>query len=306
MKPSRSPNSGFALVIALSLMAFVLLLLLSITTLVQVESQSASIAASQVEARQVALLGLNVALGKLQKAAGPDQRVTARGDLISNNGGGSVADPARQYLTGVWDSTDGSFVSWLASVANATGFEDPTGLQAENDVASAPDGLDTIRLFKIEDAPNGDVIVDKVNFGNSTQKYAFWIADEGVKARANLVAEESYYEALDDGDETAHTLRSPLGAAQSTGINALSEFTALSGKMADPEFRADLRKLSANADYEMLGLTQQNIGALSHDLTTVSYGLLTNAKSGGLKTDLSLGFEHGNFDDDPIHQIKRN
>jgi len=66
---SRQPQSsgGFALVIALSLMAFVLLLLLSITTLVQVESQSAAIASARVEAEQAALLGLNVAIGELQK-----------------------------------------------------------------------------------------------------------------------------------------------------------------------------------------------------------------------------------------------
>ncbi|MEN8662724.1 MAG: hypothetical protein ABF330_09575, partial [Lentimonas sp.] len=70
-------NQGFALVIALSLMAFVLLLLLSITTLVQVESQGAQTVKQRMEAEQAALLSLNIAIGELQKAAGPDQRVTA-------------------------------------------------------------------------------------------------------------------------------------------------------------------------------------------------------------------------------------
>jgi len=57
---------GFALVIALSFMAFVLLLLLSITTLVQVETRSARISATQNEAEQNALLSLQEALGALQ------------------------------------------------------------------------------------------------------------------------------------------------------------------------------------------------------------------------------------------------
>ncbi|MDA8735813.1 hypothetical protein N9M57_00335 [Opitutales bacterium] len=66
--PKNTPENcqGFALVIALSLMAFVLLLLLSITTLVQVETQSAQISVTQNEAEQDALLGLQEALGALQ------------------------------------------------------------------------------------------------------------------------------------------------------------------------------------------------------------------------------------------------
>ena len=295
-KTSPPPSGGFALVIALSLMAFVLLLLLSITTLVQVESQSASIHKSRLEARQVALLGLNVALGKLQQTAGPDQRVTARADLISNNGGASIADPSRKYLTGVWDTTDGSFKRWLASVADATGNEDPTGLLAEDDVATAPVGAETVRLFSVQTAPAEDVIVDKVSLDDGLKKYAFWVADEGIKARSNLIDSEDYFTAVDNNDVDDTALRTALGATQSTGVDLLPEFAPLTGQRSDSQFRANLGKLTANSDYVMLGLPADDIRELSHDLTTVSRGLLTNAKSGGLKTDLSLGFEHGNFD----------
>ena len=282
-------------------MAFVLLLLLSITTLVQVESQSASIQQSKLEARQVAMLGLNVALGKLQQTAGADQRVTARGDLISDSDGNPIADPSRKYLTGVWDTTDGSFKRWLASVADGNGDPDPNGLQAEKDVLVAASGDETVRLFTIDTVPDEDVIVDKVNFEDGLRKYAFWVADEGVKARSNLVASEDYYAAVAGSDESALALRAPLGAAQSTGVDLLSEFAPLAGKQSDPVFRANLRKLTANSDFSMLGLLPNEIHALSHDLTSVSYGLLTNAKDGGLKVDLSLGFEHGNFDDGYVY-----
>jgi hypothetical protein len=47
-------------------MAFVLLLLLSITTLVQVESQGAATRIDRLKAEQAALLSLNIAIGKLQ------------------------------------------------------------------------------------------------------------------------------------------------------------------------------------------------------------------------------------------------
>lgn len=297
-RPNR--NQGFALVISLSLIAFVLLLILSMSTLVRVESQSARISKAKVEARQVALLGLSVALGQLQEAAGADQRVTGRGDLIADENGAPIAAPSRKYLTGVWDTTNdttnGNFVRWLASAADADGFEAANGLSQESDVASAPAGPETVRLYQIPNQPDEDVIVDKVKFDGGNRKYAFWVADEGVKARANLLASESYYEAVEDGDVTDYALRAPLGAAQTTAVEALEGFEPIVGKKGeDQAFRQKLRKLTTHFDFEMLGLDRSELSALSHDLTTVSYGLLTNAKSGGLKTDLSLGFEHGNF-----------
>ena len=77
VSPYRSAGGGFAIVIALSLMAFIFLLLVSLVSFTRVESQSAATNLAIVEARANALLGLQVALGELQKHAGPDQLVTA-------------------------------------------------------------------------------------------------------------------------------------------------------------------------------------------------------------------------------------
>ena len=78
----RPASRGFALVMMLSLMAFVLLLVLSLTILVRVETKSAQLASAVQQAEQAALLGLKIALGKLQQAAGPDQRITATAALF--------------------------------------------------------------------------------------------------------------------------------------------------------------------------------------------------------------------------------
>ena len=131
---SRQPCSGFALVIALSLMAFVLLLLLSITTLVQVESRSAQISIKQLRAEQNALLGLNLAIGELQKYAGRDQTATARADLIAD---GSVSDTSD--YTGVWGVGSGYGDTKLQQVVGfgcgcLRAVWDPTGLTNEADV----------------------------------------------------------------------------------------------------------------------------------------------------------------------------
>lgn len=79
-------------------MAFLLLLLLSVGTFVRVETVNASSQLERIEARQNALLGMQVALGNLQASLGPDQRVTARASATLNDS----ADPSKRLWTGVW------------------------------------------------------------------------------------------------------------------------------------------------------------------------------------------------------------
>ncbi|MFH1499808.1 MAG: hypothetical protein ABII82_18505 [Verrucomicrobiota bacterium] len=91
-------RAGFALLITITLVAFLVLILVSIATLTRVETQVAANSQQLAQARQNALLALNVALGELQKHAGPDQRTTARADLQN----GSEVPHAR--WTGVYGS----------------------------------------------------------------------------------------------------------------------------------------------------------------------------------------------------------
>jgi hypothetical protein len=190
-RAQRPSQGGFALVIALSLMAFVLLLLLSITTLVQVESRSSRIQMQRMEAEQSALLGLQLALGELQKAAGPDQRVTATAGILSNDTSKEPVD-GRHRWAGVWDTSSYSpatpdtktFKRWLVS-SSAT-----NGLVLDTDANSAA-LANPHTIFEAVDAsgsrvPSNDVIVEKVpisSAGSSSESYyAYWVEDEGVKA----------------------------------------------------------------------------------------------------------------------------
>ncbi|CAM3101720.1 hypothetical protein [Rariglobus hedericola] len=70
-------QQGFALLITITLLSFLVLLLVSLASLTRVETQVASNSIQLAQARQNALMGLQIALGELQKHAGPDQRVTA-------------------------------------------------------------------------------------------------------------------------------------------------------------------------------------------------------------------------------------
>ena len=187
-KSSRS--SGFALVLALSMMAFVLMLVLSLTTLVQVESQTSSISTAKVEAEQAALLALQVALGEVQNAAGPDQRVTATADILID--GTSPDELKRRRWLGVWDTTDydpadpntKTFNRWLVSSNEPAGFFADTNA---NDAVLE----DELIIFEAVDASGNrveenDVVVDKIKVESASSvgevRYAYWVEDEGVKA----------------------------------------------------------------------------------------------------------------------------
>lgn len=92
---SEGPRPAFALIIAIALMAFIFMLLVSISTLLRTEVRSASTNNAMAEARQNALLGLEVALGQLQQHAGADQRITLPATVVypvKNRNGDSLSD----------------------------------------------------------------------------------------------------------------------------------------------------------------------------------------------------------------------
>jgi Tfp pilus assembly protein PilX len=135
-----SPRRGFALIITIILMAFLVLLMVSFSALTRVEIQIAANYQQQDVARQNALTALNIALGQLQAAAGPDQRVTATADLAAADANGETfattdtslptnmasASPTAtnglttpklgtRYWTGVWGNSNSALNSYTAT-----------------------------------------------------------------------------------------------------------------------------------------------------------------------------------------------
>src|SRR5690554_6577190 len=98
LRPRRTRRSGFALVLALVLMAFLLLLTIPLATLLQVELAAATQQQRSERAKQNAWLGLNVAIGELQRNLGPDVRTSARAEIL-DGGSDTIQHP---YWTGVW------------------------------------------------------------------------------------------------------------------------------------------------------------------------------------------------------------
>lgn len=206
-------------------MAFVLLLLLSITTLTQVETRQADQQKSLTQARQNATAAAMMAIGRLQQTTGPDQRVTAQAEILSYDNGGAAAKAP--HFTGVWatdpnylatnnDPAGNSYISsvddpqlkpatiknvrqpikWLVSEMDDTANAPSSAAQM---VAypwnfTAPTGADAVVMFDSKDPSSNseaeDIVLTRQPFDRSsasnTGHYAWWVSDEGVKASLQL------------------------------------------------------------------------------------------------------------------------
>jgi hypothetical protein len=122
--PFRQRKGGFALLITITLLSFLILLLVSLASLTRVETQVAANSQQLGQARQNALMALNIALGQLQKTAGPDQRVTARADVLTTYSSSPASTDAESSATYVnfWKSRSRSWTGVWGNAASSIGY----------------------------------------------------------------------------------------------------------------------------------------------------------------------------------------
>ncbi|MDP0497200.1 MAG: hypothetical protein Q7Q73_13435 [Verrucomicrobiota bacterium JB024] len=259
-------------------MAFLLVLIVSLSSFTRVESLSATASLRNLEARQNAVFGLYEAMGELQKYAGPDQRVTATAEILDNaalQDGGALEQYSK--WTGVWDSSgysqrDGDVKPdprWLVSLDGSE------AQKAALDPADVPGGQEWIQL--VSDARGTPVEAALVNTDDGKGAYAWWVGDEGVKADIHPRRTVAY-----DTENNAEFL-APVGSGYALATNDAGEpvFTA-----GDPDI--DGRDLWARDELAIVASTNKSDArALYHDVTTYSRGLLTDTKNGGLRYDLT-------------------
>lgn len=298
---------GFALIVAISLLAFILLLLVSLSSMVMVETQTATVNKQLEAARQNALFGLQVAIGELQQNAGPDQRITATADILP------ATNSAKAKYTGVWDADPDSatFEQPLAWLASQRAVVNPI-----IDNTTAPDATHAFELVSARRVGQPDEVpaveaelIDVAGAnGAATGQFAWWIGDEGVKARVNLanstaspagvtktLAERAAPEAL---------LTDPL-LQISFEKSLIPEDAAIPG--SEPVYRIDNRGAypfwgSTVAEQELF---KEEFADSIHELTPYSLGLFTNTREGGFRYDMTTLFEKDDnaFQDINVTQI---
>ncbi len=264
-------------------------------------------------------MAMNIALGQLQKCAGPDTRITARSEITSSS---PVTNP---YFTGVWAATpsgDPSAIMWLisggenASVTPTSLLSsalDPTDDTVTNDTLflvgnqtvaidpKAPTAVEKTRRIKLPkqdiNAPTGGVSgLGSTDTPPRIGRYAWWIGDQGVKASLALPdrADEVTY-APWDTETQRRRIRQQI-ASMPNYFRMSTATTTLAKEGFDPfVVGAVLSKVHSHAQ---LGFITPTAGSMDkflrghyHDFTPVARSVLANTRidaHAGLMRDLSL------------------
>lgn len=273
-------NRGLALVLVVLLLAFIMLLLVGLGTLVRVESRVAANQLLQLQARRHALIGLAKALGQLQETAGPDRRATSRASFVSGTQGN------RHQWTGVW--APGEEPVWLVSSPEGTSpnpsansFGDPVilvGSATAEITAPAEDDPDQVRVEAVNltvpaaDFPGWSGSDDPV-----VGKFAYWVGDEAVKP--SLVTRD---------ERSAVTGQPAPDPFPQPAVGAFwNDFD-----LHQPGIEAELTRVLS---YWQLGYVDGTAFSAArlrrnyHRVTLGAFGVLSNGQTGGLRREADTG-----------------
>jgi Tfp pilus assembly protein PilX len=285
--PRRRPQAdkGFALVVTLSLMVLLTIIAVGLLALSSISLRSANAQSAQAVAQANARMALMLAIGELQKATGPDQRVTMTSGLQVGD------DPANPNWAGATDVSPAALatdpksakITWLVSGGNP----DPTKVLTRSTQLNQGNAL-KLGSYLNPTAAAADLLAPVVNVtqGNTQGRYAWWIGDEGTKARVDVAKPED-----DPGTNFDRLTRSQ--SALEGGFAKLgedwSEFAPSPAGSIDKTTLISIPTASLAAETKTLAAEYFN------DITTGGYGLPVNVTTGGMKADLSLIFDRSQF-----------
>lgn len=317
-KTNRRERRAFVLVSVLLLVALATVLVVVAAMMAQVERRAAANAVKIEQARANALFALDAALDQLQSSAGPDQRITARADILDSNPSTADINGVNQpYWTGVWKTGNASLdivssgtpqrqisfnatnssptpaqkaasATWLVSGTNAVNplTYTPTVASGANSTGNATDVVIARGLGA--NSQNVTVPIVPMLQGNRTVgAYAYWVSDEGVKARINLASPT-----LESSSQSLNQLH------HLTSQSAVANKGILGNSTAD--IRSETNALSRVLSLQALGnvpplqpgdFQGTSAARFSPDITLQSIGVLADVRRGGLKKDLTAAFE---------------
>ena len=255
---ARPDEGGFALVITLTLLALLVLAVFALSSLSRVNSRIATASVFQAQARQNALLALNVALGELQRHAGPNGRQTGMAGVV-----GVLPKNTFRQWTGVWGSTPSPV--WL--VSGSTGAPMPAlagerlTIVGSRSVGSPTDTTDQelvdVGLIDLPGLAVG-------GFQASTGRIGYWVGDEGAKVSA-IVADDE------------------LQPGATSGLGLRPSLRRLIGSSFDPAAATNSRFISL--EQLKVGVIGFSLSGAFHSLTRSHLALDTTAVRGVAKPD---------------------
>ena len=274
-------DRGFALVATLSLVALTTLLVVGLLALSRTTLRSATAHGARATAQANARMALMLALGELQKATGPDQRVTMTSGLRAGD------DPANPHWTGAMNVSPTGLtadpksakITWLVSGQNP----DPANVLTHSTRLNEGNGL-KLGSHGNASATAPDLLAPVVNIiqGNTRGRFAWWIGDEGTKARVDLAKPEN--NPSGNAERLARS-QSPLEGGFAKLGETWSAFAPAPAGTINKSMLISMPTVSLAAGDRTLDTVYFN------DITTGGHGLPINVVSGGMKADLSMIFD---------------
>ena len=312
---AAQPSRGFALLITVTLLAFLVLLLVSLASLTRVETRVAANSQQLALARQNAQFALNLALGRLQSLSGKDRRITATSGAFAVG-----VNAGKKNWTGVWNTETTAAVppllAWLVSDTSPNPATAPLAAGSTAGAGVLLLGPGTLGAT----APADDQVMLERRTITATQvpgfaaatsrtigHYAWWVADEGVKLNLAVPSRIDQLSAIDAGfTDDADRDRLAQHIAPRTGVEMFGAFALQAENDADSLVRwHNLRQALTPAQLKLpatLGISaaaQEFLALNTHQFTTASRGVLsdsslasttaneTQMQRGGLRKNLS-------------------
>ncbi len=313
---------GFTLVSTLSMLMILTVVAVGFLTLSSIALRTSSLAEARVRAQANARMALMIAIGELQRELGPDQRISANGEILR-------PDPSmirHRHWTGVWDSWKAGegessqhstivdvsddmvpsylpnrsdrFRKWLVSLdpAESQSINSPLSLALE--AVKMPDAVDDAILL-VSDNSLGQDSADPADYvaarliqiqnettSEVTGRYGWWIGDESQKAR---IMDDSYNigESLTLVDRLYRSQ-----AAPSTGTAVVQGLTKMANDM-------ELETIPSMRTLDLVTGAEGRPSQLNfHHVTPYSYQVLADVREGGLKRDLSTLLERPVYEEE--------
>ncbi|MFZ9202151.1 MAG: hypothetical protein ACO23N_06975 [Opitutales bacterium] len=301
-------------------MALMVLVVLSVAGFLSIESRLSAAQQAGTQARLSALASLRLAVGHLQQEAGADRRVTARADITADatQPGWTWSTIRNPMWTGVWRTDKPEQPpAWLisgrhdavpgtqsVSLTGKSDYETNQWIPWQSDYTATATtaGIGLVTLVGDASAtaaetasasdpgrPDGRVSLPSISSPDTATrfKYAYWIGDEGIKARANL-----------DEPRLTASIPASLPALRGTARNGMELLAGFEATTPGATFTrlagaGDLPLLAGfnNTPVSPVPATAIPNRRCQPDVTYWSTGLITDSFWGGVRIDLSTAFE---------------
>lgn len=247
-----------------------------------------------MEARANARLALMIAIGELQKQMGPDQRISARAEILDTNPTTLEADGvAHPHYLGVWESWN----TWLTDNKGSLSIQDTyqygrnsslfrkwlvsSRAGQDSNFALSDPGTERMVVICGEGSLGTDIAnhvrVPLVGISDGDQeigRYAWWVTDESQKARIDMMPREE-----------PSSVSEALVTSSHTGRMGVEKLTDMDTFDTSPE------SLAKTISLGQAGISANGVPQNFHALTAHSVGLFTDVRSGGFKSDINLALE---------------